>query len=68
MGWFIIGLGLRLWCLTLWAVLLVQETGENHRPAASNCPTLSHNIVSSALHMSEIRTHNVSGNMYRLHR
>ena len=35
----------------LWqSVLLVEETGvpgENHRPAASHCQTLSHNVVSS---------------------
>jgi hypothetical protein len=30
----------------LWrSVLLVEETGENHRPAASHWQTLSHNIV-----------------------
>jgi hypothetical protein len=55
----------------LWSVLLVQETGvtgENHRPAASICQTLSHNVVSSTPHMSGIQTHNVSGDMYRLHR
>jgi hypothetical protein len=27
--------------------LLVEETGENHRPAVSHAQTLSHNIVSS---------------------
>jgi hypothetical protein len=32
----------------LWrSVLLVEETGENHRPAASHWQTLSHNVVSS---------------------
>ena len=34
------------------SVLLVEETEipeENHRPAANNCQTLSHNVVSSAL-------------------
>jgi len=40
---------LQLWCLTplstiisvisWWSVLLVDETGENHRPAASNWQT-----------------------------
>ena len=32
------------------SVLLVEETGvpgENHRPVASYCPTLSHSAVSS---------------------
>jgi len=28
-------------------VLMMQETGENHRPAASHLQTLSHNVVSS---------------------
>jgi hypothetical protein len=28
-------------------VLLVKETGENHRPGASHWQTLSHNVVSS---------------------
>ena len=35
------------------SVLLVAETGvpgENHRPAASHCQTLSHNVVSSKPH------------------
>jgi hypothetical protein len=47
------------------SVLLVKETevpGENHRPAASHA--LSHNVVSSTLCMSGIRTHIVSGDMY----
>ena len=30
------------------SVLLVDETGENHRPVASNRQTLSHNVASSA--------------------
>ena len=29
------------------SVLLVEETGENHRPAESPLQTLSHNVVSS---------------------
>ena len=39
------------------SVLWVEETGvprENHRPAASNRQTLSHNVVSSTPHLSEI--------------
>jgi hypothetical protein len=33
----------------LWqSVLLLEETGDNHRPAASHWQTLSHNIVSNA--------------------
>jgi hypothetical protein len=35
--------------------------GENHRPAASHGETLSYDVVLSTLHLSEIRTHNVSG-------
>ena len=37
--------------------LLVEETEENHRPAASHWQTLSHNVVYIAL--SGIRTHNL---------
>jgi hypothetical protein len=34
--------------IILWlSVLLVEETGENHRPVASHWQTLSHNVVSS---------------------
>ena len=41
------------------SILLVEETGvleENHRPVASHCQSLSHNVVSSTARMSEIRT------------
>ena len=48
------GLMVGLWCLTTvisWrSDLLVEKTevpGENHRPVASHCQTLSHNVVSS---------------------
>jgi hypothetical protein len=35
----------------LWqSVLLVEETGENHRSVASHSQTLSHNVVSSTPH------------------
>ena len=47
------------------SVLLVGETrglGENHRPVANHCQTLSHNVVHLAL--IEIRTHNISGNRH----
>jgi hypothetical protein len=46
-------------------VLLVEETGEpgeNHRPVAKHGQTLSHNVVHLAL--IEIRTHNISGDVY----
>ena len=33
--------------ISWWLVLLVEETGENHRPVATHSQTLSHNVVSS---------------------
>ena len=42
------------------SVLLMEATGENHRPVACHWQTLSHYVVSST-RMSGIRTHNVSG-------
>jgi len=45
------------------SVLLVEETGENRRPAASRRQTLSHN-VSSAPRLIGVRTHNVSGDRH----
>jgi len=32
------------------SVLVVEETGINHRPVASHWQTLSHNVVSSTPH------------------
>ena len=46
------------------SVLWVGETGvlgENHRPAAGNRQTLSHNVASSTLQLNGIRTRSVSG-------
>jgi len=43
------------------SVLFVEETGENHRPVARHCQTLSHNVVPSTHRMIRIRTHNFSG-------
>jgi hypothetical protein len=52
------------------SVLLVEETGvprENHRPVASYCQTLSHNVVSSTHPHERVRTHNFSGDRQWLH-
>jgi hypothetical protein len=52
------------------SVLSVEETGvpgENHRPFASNRQTSSHNIVSNTPRLSEVRTHNISGDKGILH-
>jgi len=52
----------------LWqSVLLVEETrvpGENHRPTASHCQTLSQNVVSSTPRLSGIQTHNFNGDWH----
>ena len=45
--------------MSLRSVLMVEETGENHRPAANHSQTVSHNVVSSTPRLSWIRTHNV---------
>jgi len=50
------------------SVLLIEETGENHWPATSHWQTLSHNVASSTPCLSRVRTHNVSGDRYWLHR
>ena len=47
-----------------WSVLLVEESGENHRPVTSHWHTLSHKVVSSTPCPSGIRTHNMIGNDY----
>ena len=43
------------------SVLLVEETGENHRSVASNRHTLSHNVVSSTPRLGGVRAHNFRG-------
>jgi hypothetical protein len=48
--------------ISCWSVLLVDETGENHRPVANHWHTLSHNAVHLAL--IEIQTHNISGDSH----
>ena len=53
--------------ISWWSVLLVEETGapgENQRPPARSCQTLSHNVGSSTPRLSGVRTHNVSGDRY----
>ena len=65
--------GLGLWCFKAtfnnisvisWrSVLLMEETGENHHPAASYWQTLSHN-VSSTPRLSGVQTHKVSGHRH----
>ena len=48
------------------SVLLVEEyrePGENHRPAASDWQTVSHNVVSSAPRLIGVRTYNDSDNI-----
>ena len=52
---------------SLRSVLLVEEAGvpgENHRPVASHCQTLSHNVVSSTPHHE--RGSNFIGDMHAL--
>ena len=53
--------------ISWWSVLSLKETGvpgKNHRPATSHKQTLSRNVVSSTPRLSEIRTHNVSGDRH----
>ena len=75
------GIWLCLWCLMplstnvqqtviLWQlILLVEDTGvpgQSHRHTVSYRQTWSHNVVSIHRAMSGIRTHNVSGDSFRI--
>jgi hypothetical protein len=44
--------------ISWWWVVLVGETGENHRPVASHWQTLSHNVVHLALQRTDSDTEN----------
>ena len=46
--------------ISLWSILLVEETGENRWSATSHWQTLSHNVVSITPHLNGIQTHNFS--------
>jgi hypothetical protein len=46
------------------SVLLVEETGEKHRPAVSHWLALSHNAVSNRPRLSGVQTHDVFRNGY----
>jgi len=49
------------------SVILVEKIGvpgETHRPVASHCQTLSHNVVSITPRLSGVRSHNISGDRH----
>ena len=49
------------------SVILVEKIGvpgETHRPVASHCQTLSHNVVSITPRPSGVRSHNISGDRH----
>ena len=50
----------QLYLLSWRSALLVEVSGENHRPAAGHWQTLSHNVGSSTPHLNEVWTRNVS--------
>ena len=47
--WYLMPLSTNISAISWQSVLLVEETGENHRPVSSHWQTLSHNFVSSTL-------------------
>ena len=53
--------------ISWWSVILVEETGvpgENHKHAASHLQSVLYNVISSTTRLSEIRTHNFSGDSH----